>query len=234
LTPDGPAERGKEIAGIRAAEAIQPGMVLGLGTGSTVAYFLVALGRRFARGELSGILGVPTSLATESAVRELGIPLRRLEEVGTLDLTVDGADEVAPNLDLIKGLGGALLREKMVAQASRRFLVIVDEGKVVQRLGTRSPLPVEVTQFGWRSHLPYLEELGAEPRLREEAPGHPFRTDNGNFLLDCRFPDGISNPLALESDLAFRAGILESGLFLGLAQEVLVGGPEGVKTLSLP
>ena len=234
MTLDGPAERGKEAAGIRAAEAIRPGMVLGLGTGSTVAYFLVALGRRFADGELPGIVGVPTSLATESAVRELGIPLRTLEEVGTLDLTVDGADEVAPNLDLIKGLGGALLREKMVAQASRRLLVIVDERKVVGRLGTRSPLPVEVTQFGWRSHLPYLEGLGAKPRLREESPGHPFRTDNGNFLLDCRFPEGISDPRVLDQDLASRAGILESGLFLGLAQEVLVGGSEGVKTLRLP
>ena len=234
MTLDGPAERGKEAAGIRAAEAVRPGMVLGLGTGSTVAYFLAALGRRFASGELPGIVGVPTSVATESAVRELGIPLRTLEEVGTLDLTVDGADEVAPNLDLIKGLGGALLREKMVAQASRRFLVIVDERKVVRSLGTRSPLPVEVTQFGWRSHLPYLQGLGAKARLREESPGHPFRTDNGNFLLDCRFPEGISNPQVLDKDLASRAGILESGLFLGLAQEVLVGGSEGVKTLSLP
>jgi ribose 5-phosphate isomerase A len=234
LAPIGSAERGKEAAGIRAAQEIQPGMTLGLGTGSTVAYFLAALGQRFAAGELPGIVGVPTSLGTESVVKELGIPLSTLEEVRVVDVTVDGADEVAPNLDLIKGLGGALLREKMVAQASRRFVIIVDEGKVVQRLGTRSPLPVEVAPFGWRSHLPFLEALGAQPRLREVSPGEPFRTDNGNFILDCPFPEGIVDPWALDGALAGRAGILESGLFLGMAQEALVGGPDGVRTLSLP
>lgn len=234
MTLIGPAERGKEAAGTRAAEAVQPGMVLGLGTGSTVAYFLAALGRRYAAGELPGIVGVPTSLSTESIVKELGIPLKTLADVRTLDMTVDGADEVAPNFDLIKGLGGALLREKMVAQASRRLVIIVDERKIVSRLGTRSPLPVEVTPFEWRSHLPFLAAQGAEARLREESPGQVFRTDNGNLLLDCRFPDGISDPQALDHALAGRAGILESGLFLGMAQEVLVGESDSVRTLSSP
>ena len=228
---NGSAERGKEAAGIRAAEGVRPGMVLGLGTGSTVAYFLDALGRRVAAGELPGIVGVPTSLRTESIAQALSIPLATLEAVGSLDLTVDGADEVAPNFDLIKGLGGALLREKMVAQASRHLVIIVDEGKVVHRLGTRSPVPVEVVPFGWRSHLPFLEALGAQPNLRESAEGEPYRTDNGNFILDCLFPGGIEDPQALDGAFAARAGVLESGLFLGMAGEVWVGGSEGARAL---
>jgi len=138
----GPAEMGKEAAGIQAADIIQPGMVLGLGTGSTVSFFLEALGARFNSGELPGIAGVPTSLRTEAHAMELGIPLTTLERVGALDVTVDGADEVDPNLDLIKGLGGALLREKMVAQVTRHMVIIVDGGKRVDRLGMRSPVPV--------------------------------------------------------------------------------------------
>jgi ribose 5-phosphate isomerase A len=207
-------------------------MVLGLGTGSTVAHFLLALGRRYAAGELSGIVGVPTSVHTEAVARDLGIPLTTLEEAGTLDVTVDGADEVDPKLDLIKGLGGALLREKMVAQATRRLVIIVDDGKVVRRLGTRSPLPVEVATFSWGSHLPFLREQGAEPELRRNPEGDPFKTDNGNFILNCRFPNGIEDPSALDRALAARAGILESGLFLGLAREAIVGAPEGVRVLT--
>ena len=148
-----PSDKGKALAGAGAAEAVQPGMKLGLGTGSTVAFFLQALGRRARAGELPGIVGVPTSLWTEKEAGALGIPLATLQEVGSLDLTVDGADEVDPNLDLIKGMGGALLREKMVAQATKRLIIIADERKVVDRLGTRSPLPVEVVPFAWESHV---------------------------------------------------------------------------------
>lgn len=231
MTPNGSAERQKEAAGTRAAEEIQPGMVLGLGTGSTVAHFLLALGKRYAEGDLAGIVGVPTSVHTEAVARDLGLPITTLEEAGTLDVTVDGADEVDPKLNLIKGLGGALLREKMVAQATRRLVIIVDEGKVVQRLGTRSPLPVEVVPFSWRSHLPFLREHGAEPELRRSQDGDPFETDNGNCILDCRFPDGIPDPAALDQALSARAGILESGLFLGLAREAIVGASDGVQIL---
>ena len=206
-------------------------MILGLGTGSTVAYFLDALGARYSDGELPGIIGVPTSDRTESRAMELNIPLTTLEKAGTLDLTVDGADEVAPNFDLIKGLGGALLREKMIAQATRKLVIIVDEGKVVSKLGTRSPVPVEVLPFGWRSHLPFLEKLGATPELRAGADGKPYRTDNGNYILDCHFPEGIPDPGALDGALAARAGVLESGLFLGMAKEVVVGGRGGVEVL---
>jgi ribose 5-phosphate isomerase A len=148
-----------------------------------------------------------------------------------LDLTVDGADEVDPNLDLIKGLGGALLREKMVAQASRSMVVIVDDSKVVTRLGTRSPLPVEVVPFAWKSHVPFLRELGCEPSLRKTQTGEPLVTDNGNYILDCSFSAGIADPRSLDQTLAARAGVVESGLFLGLASRVFVGGDGTVESL---
>lgn len=227
----GPAEMGKEAAGIQAADIIQPGMVLGLGTGSTVSFFLEALGARFKAGELSGIVGVPTSLRTEAHAMELGIPLTTLERVGALDVTVDGADEVDPNLDLIKGLGGALLREKMVAQVTRHMVIIVDEGKRVDRLGMRSPVPVEVVPFGWASHLPFLESLGGKPVLRVGSDGRPYTTDNGNSILDCHFQEGIPDPSALNQAIQQRAGLVESGLFLGMAQEVYIGTEVGVERL---
>lgn len=225
------ADREKEAAGEEAARAVRPGMRLGLGTGSTVAHFLEALGRRHRDGELPGIVGVPTSVRTERAADKLGLPLANLEDVGTLDLTVDGADEVDPNLELIKGLGGALLREKMVGQASRRFMVIVDEGKIVVRLGTRAPLPVEVVPFAWESHLTMMEELGGEGVLRLTAKGDPYRTDNGNFIVDVRFPGGIPDPPEVEAAFRARAGVVETGLFLGMAESVYVGGPTEVRTL---
>lgn len=235
MSPNDPFAGGKAAAGALAAESVSPGMKLGLGTGSTVAFFLESLAKRFRNGEIPGIIGVPTSLWTQKRATELGIPLGTLEEVGSMDLTVDGADDVDPDLDLIKGLGGALLREKMVAQATERLVIIVDESKLVHRLGTRSPLPVEVVPFAWQSHLPHLTRMGAEPTLRmnpEEGPeGVPMCTDNGNYILDCRFPKGIENPSALQAQLAGRAGVVESGLFLGLADEVLVGGGEGVRKI---
>ena len=221
----------KRLAGRDAARSVASGMRLGLGTGSTVAHFLEHLGMRIAHGELSGVVGVPTSVRTEEAARTLGIPFATLDELGTLDLTVDGADEVDPGLDLIKGLGGALLREKMVAQASARMLVIVDDSKVVERLGERAPVPVEVVPFGHASHMAWLQGLGAEPRIRAGGNGGPYRTDNGNLILDCRFDGGIEDPAELEGRLAHRAGVVESGLFLGMACEVVVAGAGGVHRL---
>lgn len=223
-------ERGKEAAGEHAAGRVRSGMVLGLGTGSTVAFFLEALGRRLREGDLSEVVGVPTSERTETHARELEIPLTSLASAGQLDLTVDGADEVDPDLNLIKGMGGALIREKMVAQATRHLLIIVDEGKLVEKLGTRSPLPVEVLAFGWESHRPFLEAMGAHPELRRGEDGKPLRTDNGNLILDCHFSQGISDARGLERALSARAGIVGSGLFLGMAQEVLVGGEGGVSS----
>ena len=206
-------------------------MRLGLGTGSTVAHFLEHLGARLACGELKDIAGVPTSVRTGKAADALGIPLGSLSELAPLDLTVDGADEVDPGLNLIKGLGGALLREKMVAQASRRFIAIVDETKLVARLGERAPVPVEVVPFEFESHLGWFAAMGAEPRLRMDGGGGAYRTDNGNVIVDCRFDGGIPDPAALERRLAHRAGVVESGLFLGMADEAVVAGAGGVRRL---
>ena len=222
----------KRLAGREAALAVEPGMRVGLGTGTTVACFLDHLAERIGQGELPGVVGVATSVRTERAARALAIPLATLAQVGYLDLTVDGADEVAPGLDLIKGLGGALLREKIVAQASKRMLVIADDTKLVPRLGARAPLPVEVTPFAHASHVGWLGELGSEPRLRLGAGRRPYRTANGNYIVDCRFEGGIPDPTELELLLAGRAGVVESGLFLGIAEGAFVAGAGGVRLVS--
>ena len=222
----------KRAVGVEAAELVDSGMRLGLGTGSTVAHLLVALAEKLNGGTLSDVVGVPTSLRTAREARELDIPLTSLTETPFLDLTIDGADEVDPELNLIKGLGGALLREKMVAQASRRLAIMVDDGKIVPALGTRCPVPVEVVQFGWEVHGPFVESCGADPVLRVGPDGEPMVTDNGNYIIDCYFSGGIDDAEGFEQAIRARAGVVESGLFLGMATEVLVGGPAGVRTLS--
>ena len=224
----------KRDTGLRAAGLVESGMRLGLGTGSTVAFFLEALASRIADGSLTDIAGVPTSVRTQRAASKLGIPLGSLTQLEPLDLVVDGADEVDPSLDLIKGLGGALLREKMVAQAGTRFVVIADERKIVSGLGQSAPLPVEVVPFEYEATQRWLGGLGCEPSLRIEADGSPFVTDNGNLIIHCRFPDGIPAPHDLESQLRGRAGVVESGLFLGLATEAVIAGGDGIKVLSRP
>ena len=206
-------------------------MHLGLGSGSTVAHFLTLLGERIRLGGLTGVSGVPTSIRTAERCRELGIALGRLQDLAPLDLAVDGADEVDPALDLIKGLGGALLREKMVATEARRFVIIVDDSKTVKRLGSRAPLPVEVVTFAWECQRPFLEDLGSTPVLRRAPDGEPIRTDNGNLLLDCTFPEGIADPAELETRLRQRPGVVGTGLFLGMASDVLVAEADGVQRL---
>jgi ribose 5-phosphate isomerase A len=213
----------KREAGIEAAQRVASGMTVGLGTGSTAAFVIEEIGRRVRDGELAGIVGIPTSLATERQARALGIPLGTLEEHPVLDLTIDGADEVDPDGQLIKGLGGALLREKMVATASRRMVIVVDRTKLVGRLGTRAPLPVEVVTFAAGTHAGAIRALGAEPALRRTAAGDPFRTDEGHYLLDCRFAAGIDDPHAVQAALRARPGVVETGLFLDLRPEVIVG-----------
>jgi ribose 5-phosphate isomerase A len=231
-TPPFDADAAKRAAGRAALAEVRSGMTLGLGTGSTVRHFLDALGEALARGDLTGLRGVPTSEDTASRSRVLGIPLVDLHQAGRIDLAVDGADEVTPGLDLIKGLGGAHLREKMVVQASDRFVVVADDSKRVSRLGTKAPLPVEVTSFGWQAHLPFFRDLGAEPALRlVEASGEPFLTDNRNLVVDLAFPGGIPDPVAVERALERRAGVVESGLFLGLARRCYLATPGGVETL---
>ena len=224
-----PAEGLKYQAAERALDYVESGMVLGLGSGSTVAHFLDLLGRRLSEGGLTDIVGVPTSVRTGREARLAGIELIGLAERDRVDLTVDGADEVSPDLDLIKGMGGALLREKMVAQASDRLVIIADGSKAVDRLGTLSPLPVEVIDWGPATHADFLESLGAEVQMRMMDDGPPLRSDNGNLLLDCRFPAGIDDPRGLDAALKNRAGVVETGLFLGLADVAILASAEGIE-----
>ncbi len=223
----------KRLAAERAVEQVQPGMRLGLGSGTTAYYVAEAVGRRLREGSLRDLICVPTSEKTAEHARRLSIPLTQLDALDPvqLDLAIDGADEVAPDLALIKGLGGALLREKIVVSVARRFVVVVDESKLVDRLGTKGPVPVEVIAFGWRALLPHLERLGAQPTLRSQ-PGStaPFVTDEGNYILDCRFPP-IDDPAELDRRLRDRAGVVETGLFVGMASQVVVAGAGGVKLL---
>jgi len=217
----------------RAAEAalkfISDGMVVGLGTGTTADEFLQALSAAIKAGKLRGIKGIPTSQRSQQRAEELNIPLLGLSDSTMPDVTVDGADEIAPGLDLIKGLGGALLREKVVAQNSKKLVIIADSQKVVASLGTRSALPVEVVQFAHEIQEGFLRGLGAEPVLRRDKLGKPVVTDNGNFIYDCRFPGGILNPADLEQKMRSRAGIVETGLFLRMASVALIADEHAVQ-----
>jgi ribose 5-phosphate isomerase A len=222
-TPD----QQKTLAAQKAIEWIQDGQTLGLGTGSTVHHFLTALGQRVQQG--LRVRGVPTSQATAVYARQLGIPLLGNEEPWDIDIAVDGADQVDPNFNLIKGGGGALLREKIVAKAARQFIVIVDQAKQVARLGLPFPLPVEIVPFGWRTTQRHLEHMGWPSPLRHKA-GEPFLTDNGNYILDLHIPE-ITNPSALESSLNRIPGVVECGLFVMLTSLVIAGTNNGVLLL---
>jgi ribose 5-phosphate isomerase A len=212
----------KRLAADSAVAQVSSGMVVGLGTGTTGEFVLRALARRIQEG--LRITGVPTSERTAALARELGIPLTEL--IGPIDIDIDGADEVQRDkLHLIKGRGGALLREKVVAQASSRFLVVVDNTKLVDRLG-KARVPVEVVQFGWQATARRLQDLGARPERRD------FVTDNGNFILDCAF-DPIQAPEVLAEALDHIGGVVEHGLFIDLATEVHVGAPSGVQILRI-
>lgn len=221
----------KRKAAETALESVESGMVLGLGTGSTVRHLVELLGDALGSGALTDIVGVPTSVQTERQAIEVGIPLIELGDRPALDLTIDGADEVSPELDLIKGLGGALLREKMVAQASKRLLIISDDSKLVDRLGTLQPLPVEVIDWALSAQTRFLEGTGARVALRRNADGEAVRSDNGNVFLDCTFPGGIEDPAALDRLLASRAGVVDSGLFLDMATLAIIAGAEGIQKL---
>lgn len=222
----------KQMAAERGASLVESGMVLGLGSGSTATLAVQAIGRRLREGSLRNVVGVPSSSAIAAVARESGVPLTTLDQHPILDLDLDGADEVDPNLDLIKGLGGALLWEKIVATASQQVVILVDDTKLVTRLGTKAPLPVEVVPFGWKSHLAFVESLGGTPTLRTEPNGRPFVTDEGNYILHCRFGGGIANPVETEARLLGRAGIVGTGLFLGVAHQVIVGKADGVEVLT--
>jgi ribose 5-phosphate isomerase A len=217
----------KELAAAAGVALVQPDTVVGLGTGSTAEIAIRLLAKRVAGG--LRIRGVPTSARTETLARELGIPLTTLEQESGIDLTLDGADEVDPNLDLIKGGGGAHFREKVVAHSSEEEVILVDASKLVQRLGERFAVPVEVHPFARRLAATALEEMGGVPVLRM-AGAEPFRTDNANVILDCRF-DSIDDPVTLEGDLNLIPGVLENGIFPGLATAVVVADGGTVRTL---
>jgi len=219
-----PTADAKRQAALLAASRVQSGMVVGLGTGSTARFAVEEIGRRLRTAELRDILGVPTSLATREQATRAGIPLTTLNDHPSLDLTIDGADEVDPKGDLIKGHGAALLWEKMVASASKKLIIVVDPTKQVQRLGTTRALPVEVVRFGWKTHEAAIRELGAEPELKRGGDGAPVFTDEGHYIIHCRFPDGIADPAAVDRALKRRPGVVETGLFLGFHPEVIVGG----------
>ncbi|HEX2907965.1 MAG TPA: ribose-5-phosphate isomerase RpiA [Phototrophicaceae bacterium] len=221
----------KQQAAEYAAQFIEPGMVVGLGAGSTAILAVRHIGHLLKTGALRDIVGIPCSTVTEAEARAVNIPLSTLEDHPVIDLTIDGADEVDPQLELIKGGGGALTREKIVAQATRREIIIVDETKLVPALGTTWAVPVEVVPFGYRSQWVFLEMLGAQVKLRQGAPGQPYLTDQGNYILDCNF-GRIANPTQLAEQLKQRTGIVEHGLFIGLAMDVIVASDNGIRHLT--
>jgi ribose 5-phosphate isomerase A len=220
----------KQVAGERAIEFVKDGMVVGLGTGSTTYFAIKRLGMMVNEG--LNIIGIPTSVQTEKIAQESGIRLSNLEEHPEVDVTIDGADEVDPQLNLIKGMGGALLREKIVASASKMEVIVVDPSKMVEILGTKSPLPVEVSIFGWKNCLTKLKKLGCDAilRMKDEVI---YITDNNNYIIDCSF-ERIDNPEGLESEINNIPGVVVNGLFLGIADIVIMGTEDGGKLFSKP
>ncbi|TJY42872.1 ribose-5-phosphate isomerase RpiA [Cohnella pontilimi] len=219
----------KRIAGEKAAEFVEDGMIVGLGTGSTAYWAVRRIGERVRDG--LRVQGVPTSERTRELALELGIPVVSLDDFPQLDLTIDGADEIDDNFHLIKGGGGALFREKVVALASRRLVIVADDGKWVGKLGAFR-LPVEVVPFGWRRTVRAVEATGCRAELRIEGT-NPYETDNGNWILDCDFGT-IADPAGLHHSLKRITGVVETGLFVGMADTVVLGTEAGVRILSRP
>lgn len=223
---------GKVWAARAAASLVESGMVVGLGSGSTAAEFVRILGDR-ARDEGLEVLGVPTSVATASLANALRLPLRDVDDVATVDLMVDGADEVSPTFQMIKGRGGALLREKIVATVARRRVIVVTPEKRVERLGETAPLPIEVCPVGARHLEARLRDLGADPTVRARPDGAPYQTDGGNKIIDCRFA-AILDPDALDAALQRLVGVYETGLFLGLCDLLIVGHSDRAELVQPP
>ena len=216
----------KEIAGNKAAEYITDGMVVGLGTGSTAEFAIKAIGARVATG--LRITAISTSEASTQLAESLDIEVLSLEDEPVVDLTIDGADEVDPDFNLVKGLGGALLREKIVASASTREIIIIDPSKLVDKLGTKAPLPVEVVPFAWPLVQRRLMDQHLRAALRRNTDGHePYVTDNGNFILDCHFPQGIAAAAETERQINDIPGVIENGLFVDLTDIVVIGQEDG-------
>nr|XP_027085056.1 probable ribose-5-phosphate isomerase 3, chloroplastic [Coffea arabica] len=227
----------KKIAADKAVEYVKSGMVLGLGTGSTAAFVVAKLGELVGSGKLTDIVGVPTSKRTQEQAASLNIPLATLDTHPSLDLAIDGADEVDSNLDLVKGRGGALLREKMVEAASDKFVVVVDDSKLVSGLGGSGlAMPVEVVQFCWKYNQIRLQELfneeGVEAKLRLNGDGKPYVTDNSNYIVDLYFKNPIKDSAAAGKEISALEGVVEHGLFLDMATAVIIAGKDGVSVQS--
>lgn len=229
--PHDPHAALKKEAAEYAVRYIESGMTVGLGTGSTAIFAIRQIGALLQSGELKDVVGFATSKASWDAAVALKIPMLTDDLPKGMDVTIDGADEVDPQLNLIKGGGGALLREKLVAQASRREIIVVDETKLSARLGTLHVLPIEVLPFGWRSQARFLESLGAKYVVRQTPDGKEYRTDQGNLILDCNFGPIADSP-KLARELEQRAGIVEHGLFLNLTHNVVVAGSTGIRELT--
>jgi ribose 5-phosphate isomerase A len=221
-------EQYKQQAAEYAVQFVESGMVVGLGGGSTASYAIRQIGHLLRTGHLRDIWGIPCSKLVEAEARDCHIPLTTLEDHTQIDLTIDGADEIDPAMNLIKGGGGALTREKIVAQASRREIIIADETKCVPALGTTWAVPVEVVLFGWGAQQRFLESLGATVTLRRLDDNSPFISDQGGYVLDAHF-GLITNPAALADTLKRRTGIIEHGLFIGLATEIIIAGADGIR-----
>ena len=224
------AERLKQQAAEHAVGLLELEMIVGLGHGSTVLHAVRCLADRLRTAQLTDIQCIPCSTEIETEARQLGIPLTTLKDHPVCDLTIDGADEVNPDWDLIKGAGGALLKEKILAQASLREVIIVDESKLVSRLGTLRPVPVEVAPFGARAQFEFLATIGAKTTTRLTDDGSPYLTENGNHILDAKF-ESIDDPNDLANTLDARAGVIAHGLFVGLVTDVIVAGVEGIRHL---
>jgi len=220
----------RDAADRAVADFVRSGMVVGLGTGSTAIFATRRIGTLLADGTLTDIVGVPTAIATGDEARRVGVPLLTDDVPWEIDVTIDGADEVDPALDVIKGGGGALLREKLVAQASAQEIIVVDESKRSPRLGTQFALPVEVVGFGLATTQRAIEGLGAQVEIRRSADGEVVRTDQGNVIFDCRFGP-IADAAALAAGLASHAGVVEHGLFLGITSALVVSGAAGVEVI---
>ena len=221
----------KQEAAEAAVDSISSGMIVGLGHGSTAIYALRKISQLLSNGNLRDIIGIPCSLQTKREATELGIPLTTLEDHPSVDILIDGADEIDSQMNMIKGGGGALLREKIVAQASKKCIYVADETKYSDYLGEKWAVPVEVLNFGWKSTMKFIESLGATVSVRQTVEGVNFFTDQNNLIMDCNF--GImKSPAEIAIALKSRAGIVEHGLFVGIAHEIIIAGSNGIRRMN--
>jgi ribose 5-phosphate isomerase A len=218
----------KKQAAEKAVEYLENDMVIGLGTGKTFAFALKRITELINQGKLKNIIGIPSSVDTAKNAQKFGLNLATLNDYPEIDISIDGADEVDRNLNLIKGGGGALLREKILAQATKKLIIVVDESKLSPKLGKNFPVPIEVIPFAWEPEMRFLKNLGADINLRTHTDGSIYKTDQNNLILDCNFGE-IDNPRALSDQLNERAGIMAHGLFLGLASEIISAGKNGIQ-----